>query len=695
MSETFADLFWRQFWQITCLIPVAVVLVRYVLRQAPHFCYGLLLIVLVKLVFPPIWTSPTGVLWGSSQPSRDAHRSEEVALQRSDQLEQSISEPVFAGRIAVSPQQEKLNPQGESATLTPRAAEFWAQWIPDSRDLQRILGALWAAGALCFLGFVIGKREQLIRFHYDMRAPASDQLLELVEQVSAELGLVRIPRVVVSQHPTVPFAAGAWRRVVVLPAHLVQETPESELKLILAHEFTHLRRGDTLASWLQLIVQVVWWFHPLVFWLNYEIRRVREECCDRDVVLQLKCSPVTYARCLLNMLELHHRLRPSTELIGLSPFEVTAKRLQNIMRSPTQPWHGWKAWGQCGCLMGVAACILPGSAASSTTPKVIVGQLVPQGAQTVVSTAVPEPPPAGNSAENGNTDPGLPGKSHSKPAPQPEPEDAQQVGIALPVEYGFSRGDDYAFRMRIEARHPSETRIHQGQFRVRVDAVAAGRAAFSLHDNTFSQRRIPRPDVSIPTLPEWDAPASDPFPFRGPRFGPTFSPFEETAPTERISGTNAHLNPATGRLPYLLGELPDWIFPELPQRLGKNESTELRQSVTLHDPHALPAGPFSSRGTEDLDVTVTRTATLSVTSEQRIELSQNWLLVSTESIHGEPLREIEMDGTLQLDHEGLLPESARYTGLLTEREPNREVRIPLVIELDALPLVGQDEPSRD
>ena len=53
---------------------------------------------------------------------------------------------------------------------------------------------------------------------------------------------------------------------------------------MLLHEVAHVRRRDTWVACLQLAAQILWWFHPLVWWMNREISRQQERSCDKEVV---------------------------------------------------------------------------------------------------------------------------------------------------------------------------------------------------------------------------------------------------------------------------------------------------------------------------------------------------------------------------------------------------------------------------
>lgn len=100
----------------------------------------------------------------------------------------------------------------------------------------------------------------------------------------------------------VPFAArGLFRRHVVLPSELM--THPRDLRLILAHEFQHLRTGDV--EWelaFELLRPVFFWNPAFVLWKR-SFDHLRELSCDQEVMASKGISPHDYARCLLEFCE--------------------------------------------------------------------------------------------------------------------------------------------------------------------------------------------------------------------------------------------------------------------------------------------------------------------------------------------------------------------------------------------------------
>jgi bla regulator protein BlaR1 len=74
-----------------------------------------------------------------------------------------------------------------------------------------------------------------------------------------------------------PGVFGVFRPVLLLPDKIVDCLTAQEMESIVAHELCHVRRRDSLASVIHIAVEVVFWFHPLVWWLGARLIEEREQ----------------------------------------------------------------------------------------------------------------------------------------------------------------------------------------------------------------------------------------------------------------------------------------------------------------------------------------------------------------------------------------------------------------------------------
>jgi FtsZ-binding cell division protein ZapB len=119
------------------------------------------------------------------------------------------------------------------------------------------------------------------------------------DQWAIVLGRSRLPEVRVSAGVAAPVAYGGWRPGVLLPADS-SALSDDALRLVFAHEMSHIRRRDPLLAWIPAAAQIVFWFHPLVRLAAREYLAAREEVCDADALRATQVAPHDYGTLLLD-----------------------------------------------------------------------------------------------------------------------------------------------------------------------------------------------------------------------------------------------------------------------------------------------------------------------------------------------------------------------------------------------------------
>ena len=99
-----------------------------------------------------------------------------------------------------------------------------------------------------------------------------------------------------------PMVVGVLRPVVLVPLGLMAGLSPAEAEAILAHELAHIRRYDYLVNLLQSLVEVVYFFHPGLWWLSNRIRAEREHCCD-DLAMAVCGDRLSLAHALVRVAE--------------------------------------------------------------------------------------------------------------------------------------------------------------------------------------------------------------------------------------------------------------------------------------------------------------------------------------------------------------------------------------------------------
>jgi hypothetical protein len=156
-----------------------------------------------------------------------------------------------------------------------------------------------------------------------------------------------------------PAACGLFRPLILLPRLLVDQLPPLQLRAVLLHELFHLRRGDVWINCLQTFLQVFYWWHPLLWFANARIRRLREEAVDDAVVVALKQDAEHYAAALVGVARLALR-RPSTHLalVGIvEPKKALRRRVERLLNGRTPKRAGLSILSLAGIAAFTAAAL--------------------------------------------------------------------------------------------------------------------------------------------------------------------------------------------------------------------------------------------------------------------------------------------------------------------------------------------------
>ncbi len=101
-----------------------------------------------------------------------------------------------------------------------------------------------------------------------------------------------------------PGVVGLAHPILLLPEGIADRLTPPQLEAVLAHELCHVRRRDNLYAAIHMVVEAVFWFHPLVWWIGARLVEERERACDEGV-LTMGSEPRTYADAILNVCKLY------------------------------------------------------------------------------------------------------------------------------------------------------------------------------------------------------------------------------------------------------------------------------------------------------------------------------------------------------------------------------------------------------
>jgi beta-lactamase regulating signal transducer with metallopeptidase domain/biopolymer transport protein ExbD len=342
-GERFVGLAWPMLWQSSLLACVLWLVDRLLRRKVrPAIRYALWLVLLVKLVVPPSFASPSSLAWWLRRNAPAAPpRASTVRIIYSDK---PVEAPARLSRIESVPRPARLS---LSAIVLAGA------------------GSVSAALLACLL-----LRWRQITRMVSQAAPPSAEISRLLEQTCRQAGYARTPVVRVAGKPMSPAVCGLLRPVILLPQSLVNELSTDQLRAVLLHEIAHVRRADVWVNCAQGLLQLVYWWHPLLWLANARIRRLREEAVDDAVILALRGDSGIYAPTLLAVARLAlNRSLAGLGLVGiLESRNALRQRVERLLSVTTPRRAGLSVVSISGILAFGAMAVPMGPAPSRPAP---------------------------------------------------------------------------------------------------------------------------------------------------------------------------------------------------------------------------------------------------------------------------------------------------------------------------------------
>jgi len=223
---------------------------------------------------------------------------------------------------------EILNWQGSTASpaISPLGWEIWTM------RLERIAPFLtlgWLLGVLGFSLYTIKGYYELNRLQrFDSRL-ASPIWQERLSQLSHQLGVKKRVRLFFTNCIDVPIAFRYFKPVILLPLSVLSGLSIEQIEVLLLHELAHIRRYDYLVNWLQSSLEVLFFYHPAIWWMSNQVRAEREHCCD-DLVMKVSHNPMLYAQALTQLQINHYSIKTNLAMSATKNQGVFTTRIHRL-----------------------------------------------------------------------------------------------------------------------------------------------------------------------------------------------------------------------------------------------------------------------------------------------------------------------------------------------------------------------------
>ncbi len=346
---------------LAAMLALAALAVSRTFRR-PALSHALWLVVLLKLITPPLWNIAVPLMPPEKIPTH---------ILPPSNLSLPPTEP--APMTVASAQAEPMEiPQGEGELVVDRGAAsrtlqetiqapVAAGWQWPRLSVSQGLMIIWMSGSvLCAL--IISARLRRFSKLLGFADPAPAHVQILARALGARLGISRYPRVWFVPGPLCPMLwAFAGPARLLIPANLWDRLDDAQRSTLLLHELAHYRRGDHWIRGLELLVTILFWWNPIAWWARHELREAEEQCCDAWVVWTLPRAARDYAMALMEAIDFVSKAPLAVPVLAspMGEFHDLKRRLLMIKQHDAPRALGWTGFSM---ICALAAILLPLSA---------------------------------------------------------------------------------------------------------------------------------------------------------------------------------------------------------------------------------------------------------------------------------------------------------------------------------------------
>lgn len=249
-------------WQSTLFCVITGLLTLTLRKNRARARYGLWLAASVKFLIP-FWLL---VGLGSHLPWARSSAGTKAGLSFAiEEVSQPFAKPLMAVMAQATPQE---------LTALPSLSHL----------LPAILTAVWLCG-FALVVFLWCVRWQRISAAIRESVPLKEgREVEALRQLERRGGIGKAIPILLSRASLEPGIFGIVRPALIWPKGISERLDDAQLEAVLTHEVWHVRHRDNLAAAVHMVVEAIFWFYPVVWWLGTRLVEERERACDQEVV---------------------------------------------------------------------------------------------------------------------------------------------------------------------------------------------------------------------------------------------------------------------------------------------------------------------------------------------------------------------------------------------------------------------------
>ncbi|MCG8608016.1 M56 family metallopeptidase [bacterium] len=293
ISMTFVTFMGKEILYSSILFIVVFAITNIFKKKSPYLHYGLWALVFVRLILPPDWSLSFSARSFFDRINVEKSRAVETSWVASQPVARDAHSQATKGSVT------------KDGTLSAGNAAEPTTGLRTHGTWQMVAFLAWAVGSLILVVVFLKRHAFYLRVVRRSNPVSDSRVLKIAQVWQGRFKIKRQIRLVTTDAFLSPFTLGVFRPVVYLPKALLADSRRENLESVIAHELAHVKQLDDLWIKFQNVVQLIYFFHPLVWLANSRLNQVRERICDELVLSYGTISPKAYGKSMLAILKMN------------------------------------------------------------------------------------------------------------------------------------------------------------------------------------------------------------------------------------------------------------------------------------------------------------------------------------------------------------------------------------------------------
>jgi len=185
---------------------------------------------------------------------------------------------------------------------------------------KEIIFYIWLIGAILVFAYIILQNFILNNKLNRYNLCSSENIIIILNECCEIIGTRRNIPILVTSKNTPPFICGLLSPKIVISIDTINDLNSNEIKFVLMHELTHIKRKDLVINWIVIVLQSIHWFNPFIWYAFIRMKYDCEVSCDGNVLKKLNYEDHSkYGQTIINLIKSlskpFYTLTPTTGVI--------------------------------------------------------------------------------------------------------------------------------------------------------------------------------------------------------------------------------------------------------------------------------------------------------------------------------------------------------------------------------------------